>query len=482
MAQSVKVNYILNLINTGSQMLFPLLTFPYACRVIEAEGIGEVSFFTSIISYISLFTCLGIPTYAIREIARVRNDIVAMNRTAVEILSLHLLLTVVGYLVVAVLCLTVPQIKENIPLFLLLSLSIFFTAIGCDWFYQGIEDFKYITVRGLIVKSVSVALLFLFVRTKEDLLLYGAYTVVGILGGNLFNFIRLRKYVHKKYVVLKKLHPFRHIIPVLQVFTFSIITSIYLQLNPVLLGFMKDTLAVGYFTASTKLMMLVLQLSTCLGAVMMPRVSHLLAEKKEADFQVLIQKSYDFTLCLSLPLTTGLIATSPLIIRMLCGEEFLPAIPASQILAPIVLMVAVSNVIGMQVLYPKGKINIVILCCGIGAVTDLVLNCCLVPSFSFIGTSVSYLGAELATTLSMLLIGRKYLSIEYFKKQHILYILGCLFMYVSISFMNGYFPKLNMITLLITEVSAAIVVYIVCLMVGKDTLFMQLLSKLKHNP
>ena len=180
MAQSVKVNYILNLINTGSQMLFPLITFPYVCRVIGADGIGQVNFYNSIVSYISLFTCLGIPMYAIREIARDRNDVVKMNRTALEILLLHTFLTLVGYIVVAILCITVPQIQVNISLFLVLSLTIFFTAIGCEWFYQGIEDFKYITIRGLIIKTISVILLFIFVRSKSDLLYYGCYMVFGL--------------------------------------------------------------------------------------------------------------------------------------------------------------------------------------------------------------------------------------------------------------------------------------------------------------
>lgn len=243
MAQSVKVNYILNLINTGTQMLFPLITFPYVCRVIEADGIGQINFFQSIISYISLFTCLGIPMYAIREIARDRSDVVQMNRTAMEILLLHSMLTLVGYAIVAILCLTVPQIQVNIPLFLILSLTIFFTAIGCEWFYQGIEDFKYITIRGLIIKTVSVVLLFIFVKSKTDLLYYGCYTAFGVLGGNIFNFFRLRKYIHRENIIFSELHIKRHVKPVLKVFSFSVVTSIYLQLNTVLLGFLKNALA-----------------------------------------------------------------------------------------------------------------------------------------------------------------------------------------------------------------------------------------------
>lgn len=184
-------------------MLLPLITFPYACRIIEPAGIGQVNFYSSIISYISLFTCLGIPMYAVREIAKDRNDVIMMSRTAIEILLLHALLSLIGYLIVFILCLTTPQIKEDITLFLILSLTIFFTAIGCEWFYQGIEDFKYITIRGLIVKIASVILLFLFVKTKEDLWLYGVYSVFGILGGNIFNFLRLRKYIHKENIIFR---------------------------------------------------------------------------------------------------------------------------------------------------------------------------------------------------------------------------------------------------------------------------------------
>ena len=353
MAQSVKVNYILNLINTGTQMLFPLITFPYVCRVIEPDGVGQVNFFQSIISYISLFTCLGIPMYAIREIARDRNDVVKMNRTAVEILLLHSMLTLIGYAVVAILCLTVPQIQVNIPLFLILSLTIFFTAMGCEWFYQGIEDFKYITIRGLIIKIISVVLLFIFVKSKTDLLYYGCYTVLGVLGGNIFNFFRLRRYIHRENIIFSELRIKRHIKPVLKVFSFSVVTSIYLQLNTVLLGFFKNALAVGYFAAATKVMHMLLQMSSCLGSVMMPRASHLIAEHRDCEFNALIQKSYDFTLAIALPMTVGLIFCAPSLITALCGVNFENSILPSQVIAPIILMVAISNVFGIQVLFPN---------------------------------------------------------------------------------------------------------------------------------
>lgn len=479
MARSVKTNYILNLVNTGTQLLFPLLTFPYVCRVIEPDGIGQVNFFQSIISYISLFTCLGIPMYAIREIARNRDDVVQMNRTAAEILLLHTVLTLLGYVVVALLCLFVPQVQSNAALFLILSLTIFFTAIGCEWFYQGVEDFLYITVRGIIVKVVSVVLLFLFVKTKDDLLLYGCYVVFGVLGGNIFNFFRLRKYIHRENIVFAELNIKRHIKPVLKVFSFNVVTSIYLQLNNVLLGFFAGTLAVGFFSAATKVMQMLLNLSSCLGSVMMPHASHLIAEGKESEFNALVQKSYDFTLALSLPITVGLIFCAPAIVGVLCGPQFAPSILASQIIAPIILMVGISGVWGIQILYPKGHIDIVTTCCAIGAVTVLVFNLVLIPPFSYVGTAVAYLAAEVAVTVSMFFLGRKYIPVQYVKKSHLNYVIGCLVMAVAL-YLVSLLP-LTDLAMLAAQGCCGMLVYLIALIIGKDALVLQIIHKVRQR-
>ena len=418
MARSVKANYLFNLINSASQLLFPLITFPYASRIMMADGIGQVNFFQSIISYISLFTCLGIPMYAIREIAKVRDNLEKMTRTTVEILLLHAFLTLFGYIIVAAICMTVAKVQTDIPLFLILSVSIFFTAIGCEWFYQGIEDFKYVAIRGIVVKTVSVLLLFLLVKSKEDILWYGAYTVFGVLGGNIFNFIRLRKYLHRDFVGFSKLHPFKHLKPALHIFVFNVIASIYLQLNNVLLGFMKDAEAVGYFTAATKLMVIAVGLSSALGTVMMPRTSNLVAENKMNEFKELVQKSYDFIIASTIPLTIGLMFVSPYIILVLCGVNFTPAILTSQIIALNVLMIGVSNVLGMQILYPMNQINIVILSISIGAITNLLLNLILIPRYGHNGTAIAYMLAETLVSISMFCFGRKYIPVHIFKKEY----------------------------------------------------------------
>lgn len=474
MAKSVKANYLFNLINSASQLLFPLITFPYASRIMMADGIGQVNFFQSIISYISLFTCLGIPMYAIREVAKVRDNPEKMTRITVEILLLHAFLTLLGYMAVAVICLTVTKVQTDIPLFLLLSATIFFTAIGCEWFYQGIEDFKYVAIRGLLVKLLSVVLLFLFVKTKEDILWYGAYTVLGVLGGNIFNFIRLRKYLHRDVIDFRALHPLRHLKPALHVFALNVVISIYLQLNNVLLGFMKDAEAVGYFTAATKIMMITMSISSSLGAVIMPRTSNLIAEGRMDEFRILIQKSYDFVLALAMPLTVGLIFTSPSIILLLSGEGFAPAVLTSQIVASNILMVGLSGVMGIQVLYPLGKINIVILCTLIDAAVNVFFNVLLIPRYGHNGTAVAYMLAEVAVTVSMFLIGRKYIPIQFLKKQHLHYVGGGIVMGGVLYFIS--LLGLSIISTLITMICVGIMVYIIVLLWLKDSIGMVILS------
>lgn len=478
MSKSVKVNYILNLINTGTQLLLPLITFPYASRILFAEGIGKVNFFTSIITYISLFTCIGIPMYAIREIARVRDDEKKMSQTATEILLLHAGLTMVGYIIVALLCLFVPRISTEVPLFLLLSLTILFTAIGCEWFYQGIEDFAYITIRGLIVKALGIIFLFCFVKTREDIIPYAFFTVFGVLGGNLFNFFRLRKYIHKTDLVGYHLQPLRHMKPALKVFVFNVIASIYLQLNTILLGFMADNESVGYYSAAMKLIMPVMSISTALYMAMLPRLSNIVANKDLEKFRELSQKTYDFSIAISLPASIGLILISPYAMNLLSGPYFANSIPVCEIMAFTILFVAISGAMGTQILYSLGKMNLVVRCTFIGSIVDLLLCVLLIPRYSYIGAAYAYLIAEFAVTFSMYFIGKKDLPIRYFKKNISVYVLTSGLMAVVLFFVkqNIHLVDWQMLILLILIGG---LLYLGVIILFKDELAMSVLDKVK---
>lgn len=481
MSKSLKTNYIFNLLNTVSGLLFPLITFPYASRILLADGIGQVNFFQSIIQYITLLTCLGIPMYAIREIAKVRDDVKERNKTAVEILLLHASLTFIGYVIVAILIATVTEIQVDIPLFLILSTTIFFTAIGCEWFYQGVEDFKYITIRGLIVKTFSVVLLFLLVKTKEDILWYAVYSVIGVLGGNIFNFIRLRKYISFKGLSLNRLHPLRHLLPALHIFVLNLVISIYVQLNSVMLGFMADTTSVGLFTAASKLSHMTLGIVSALGTAMLPRLSNLIATGQKEKFDQLSQKAMQFVIAITLPMTVGMILTAPYLIRLFCGDTYTPAILTLQIISPIILAIGISNILGIQILYPQGQENKVIWSTALGAIVNFLLNLWLIPRLVQDGASLATVIAEIVVTVSMIFIGRRFIPINWRNRNYLHYLIGTVCMGVGVWCWMNYSSIQSDVFNLIISCGIGIIIYIIPLVIVKDSFYVELKSIIRKR-
>ena len=317
MGQSIKNNFLLNLSTTITGLLFPLITFPYASRILMADGIGQVQFFQSIIDYVSLCTALGIPLYAVREIARIRDNKELRSRTTIEILLLHAILTLVGYIVVFILAKTVAKIEIDASLFFLLSTTLFFNTIGVAWFYQAIEDFKYITLRSLFVRILSLVALFIFVKTKQDLFYYAGILVIGTVGNNIFNFFRLRKYIKLSKGEFKRLNLLRHLIPALKIFILNLVISIYVNLDSVMLGFLKNEESVGYYAAATRLTKAILGIVSSLGAVLLPRFSNMITNGQKEEFQLLANKAASFTIALSLPMSVGLIFMAAPILNLL---------------------------------------------------------------------------------------------------------------------------------------------------------------------
>ena len=207
---SIKGNIILNGINTVTSILFPIITFPYVSRILMPEGIGIINFQYSIINIITFLTTLGIPTYAIKEIAKNRDDKALRDHIVFEIISLNALMCLLGYVAVFIIASFVPEIQGN-------------------------------------------AVLFKFVTELTDLIAYGFVLVGSTVGNNFINFIHLRSFVSFKSVRFRKLKLLRHIKPALQMFVIGLIINFYGQLNPVMLGFLSDDSAVGFYTAGPKL-------------------------------------------------------------------------------------------------------------------------------------------------------------------------------------------------------------------------------------
>lgn len=474
---SIKNNVVLNYVNTLASIVFPLITFPYAARILLPEGIGLVNFQNSIIGYITLLSSLGIPMYAVREVARVRDNIEERNRVTVEITLLSLLLAAGGYVIVFVVGEFIPQINAHLTLFYILSLSILFTALGVNWFYTAVEDFKFITIRGLIIRCLFVIALFVFVRSKSDLLIYGIVTVGSTVGNNVINFVHLRKYISIFRIDWKQLNVFRHLKPAIRIFVLNLSISIYVQLNPVMLGFLSDNVQVGYFTAGSKISHIILTVVTSMATVLLPRVSNLVQKHEIERFNQLITKVYHYYMALAIPFTIGLIVLSVPLTLVLCGKEFYDASAVVAITAPIVILISITNIIGIQVLYPYGKEDYVTYSTIGGAVINLILDIPLIIWLGAIGASISTVLAEFTVLVIQVHLGKGYISFKYFDKNIRLYAVASIVMAVFVLLTEGLFAK-PILQLLVPTLSG-VIIYSIILYYKKDEILFAILKYLK---
>ena len=470
---SLKNNVVLNYINTLASIVFPLITFPYAARILQPDGIGLVNFQNSIIGYITLLSSLGIPLYAVREVARVRDNVEERNRVTVEIALLSLILAAGGYVIVFAVGELVPQINAHLSLFYILSLSILFTALGVSWFYTAIEDFKFITVRGLIIRVLFVVALFLFVKSKEDLLIYGVVIVGSTVGNEFINFIHLRKFINIFKLNWSKVNIFRHLKPSFSIFVLNLSVSLYVQLNPVMLGFLSDNTQVGYYTAGSKLSYIILSVVTSMATVLIPHVSNMIQVHDTEKFKQLITKVYHYYMALALPFTIGLIVLSVPLTLVICGNSFYEASYVTAITAPVIIFISITNIIGLQVLYPYGKENYVTYSTIGGAVINLIVDIPLILLWGSKGAAIATFCAELAVLLIQVRLGRRYIPFKYFDDSIKLYVLSSILMGVAVFLTSGLFNK--PIIQLLVPTCVGIVVFFLILYYKKDDILFSVL-------
>ena len=202
--KSLKINAILNGMKGLLQVIFPLITFPYISRVLGVGNIGKYNFASSIVSYFLLLAALGIATYAIREGARIRNDRKLFNEFFSEIFSINIISTIVSYILLFICVTTVHYFKSYEVLIFILSWQIFFTTISVEWVYSVYEDYLFITIRSFFFQCLSLILVFLLVRTSNDLNKYAILSVVSSAGSGIINFIYIKKYCDLKLVFDKR--------------------------------------------------------------------------------------------------------------------------------------------------------------------------------------------------------------------------------------------------------------------------------------
>ncbi len=389
---SLKLNFIMNAILTMSSFIFPLITFPYVSRILLPEGTGTVSFATSVVTYFALFAQLGIPTYGIRACAKVRDDKEALSRTVQEIFLINCVMSLLTYIVFFAALFTVPKMQAEKPLFLIISLTIFFNLIGMDWLYKGLERYTYITVTSIIFKFAALIAMFVLIHDKSDYVIYGGISIFAASASNVCNLINVRKYISIRPA--GHYHFRRHMRPILIFFAMSCATTIYTNLDTVMLGFMKTNADVGYYNAAVKIKNVLLGIVTSLGTVLLPRASYYVEHQEMEKFFDITRKAIRFVFIIAVPLMVYFILFAEESVLFLSGEAYVQAILPMQIIMPTLVLIGLTNIMGIQMLVPLGQEKKVLYSEIAGAVVDLILNMILIPRIASAGAAIGTLAAE----------------------------------------------------------------------------------------
>lgn len=406
--QSIRKNVIFNIAYHLLSIIFPLITFPYVSRILLVEGIGKVNFFLSLGNYLSTIAALGITTYGIRAIAKVRDKREEIDKIVKELLTVNMSMAIIC---VATLFLVYPwctKLNDEPQLFVLCCVNIMTSSFGMEWLYSGLEQYEYITKRSFVFKVLSLIALFAFVHTKNDYIWYAAITIFATVGNNFCNAFFSRKIIN--YRKSCKLNIKRHIKPMLLLFAAILAVNIYTNLDSIMLSVISGDYEMGLYVTAVKIKGVLLVLINSISAVLLPRLSYYITEKKEGEYNRILRKSISFVMSISIPLTCFFIANASVSIFVLAGSDYLPSTICMQVIMPILIISGFSNITGNQILIPHGKEKFFTVALMVGAIIDLALNFILIPRYKAVGAAIATLFAELMQATIQIIFSYKYLK------------------------------------------------------------------------
>lgn len=454
MSTSIKKNYLYNVLYQILTIIIPLVTTPYISRVLGAEKIGVYSFRMSIAQYFVMFSMLGINNYGQRTCAALREDRKKLSRTFCEIYLCQLFMSILSICIYLIVSLTLSGEQEIIAF--ILAINVICALFDVTWFFYGMEEFKLITIRSIFVKILTVALIFAFVKTQDDL---WKYTLIISLGSPISVAIYwsiLHKWIDFEKVRIKNI--VLHIKPIIVLFIPVIAVSLYRYMDKIMLGALGTMTETGYYENAEKIINMPLGFINSLGIVMLPRMSNLLSkEGKRNEANRMIDYSMLFVCFLSCGMAFGISAIAPNVVSLLMGEEFVHCIGLIKIISTSMVFFSFANVIRTQYLIPKKKDRSYIISVFAGAIINLIANYFLIPQFQSTGAAIGTVMAEFTVCFVQAVAVRKEINIKKYMFRGIPFAIFGVVMYIIVSKLSN--APVNLVLLTLIQVLIGIFVY-----------------------
>ncbi len=478
--KSLTKNSIFYLFYNILNIAFPFATGIYVARVLLAGAIGEVTYAQNITNYFVIFAFLGIPTYGLREIAKVRDNKTELDKLYSELFIINLISTIVFSLAYVVLIFSVPAFRNNYSLYLITGISIAINAVNIDWLYEGLEEYKLISIRNLLFKILSFILLVIFVRNPNDFLVFAAISVIGTSGNYIFNVIYSRKLVH---FTSKGLNLKRHMKSIMTLTVVNLAIEISTMVDTTMLGAMCDKETVAYYGYGSKIKGILLQIINTFTVVLVPRISLYFKQKKMKEYNNLLTKALKIIILLTVPMIIGIWFTGDYLITKIYGDDFIRSSNVLKILSLNLLISPIGYLLGSRVMLASDHESRMPWCVGIGALINVSLNAALIPIYAETGATIASVISEFVTMVVYVAAAHKF-----FKLSNITHtILSTLAAGTVISlFLFGIscIPMKEWI-ILVCQIVGAVVLYFGTLLLTKEeivtTYLKEFINKMKHH-
>lgn len=392
---SIAHNFIFSSLSTVLNVVVPLVTYPYVARVLGPVAMGKLGVASSLANYFIVGALLGLPVYGVREIAKSARSPDRLSKTGTELFILGAIAALLSTCIYILVVMAVPRYRSDSMLFLVFGSTILASNLSIDWFFQGIEKFRFIGVRNVIVKASFVLALFLLVRVQRDYILYAALFAAANVATAVVNLWTSKRYLRPQ---LRDTAPARHLGPMFVFAVFSFAITAYTNLDFLFLGLFSTDSEAGLYSISIRLVRMVVTVSATLSVVLLPRLSAI-ADSEPGEYTRILRASAASTAMFALPACAGLVATAGDLATAFAGSAFTDAAGSLMITAFIVPIVAASNLLQMQILVPKGREKATLLSFAAGfAAAALVLAFCVKP-YGHIGAAWGMLAGEAAVLM-----------------------------------------------------------------------------------
>lgn len=473
--KSLLKNYIYNLIYQVLVLILPLVTTPYISRVLGAENIGIYSYTLSIVTYFILFGSLGVALYGQREIAYYQKDKKKYSIIFWEIVILRAITMTISLLLFYLIFVNGNQYQIY---YKILILELIGNCIDISWFFQGLEEFKKTVIRNMIIKLISVISIFTFVKSQNDLKIYFWIYVLATSIGNASLWLYLPKFLTK--VKIKEIHLFRHLKPTIGLFIPQIAVQVYTVLDRTMIGaIISDKSEVGFYDQSQKIIKLLMTIITSLGTVMLPRIANTFASGEKEKINNYMKRSFNMVFLLAFPMIFGIISVSKAFVPIFFGDGYDKVAILMKVISPIILFIGLSNVTGTQYLLPTKRQKEYTISVIIGAITNFIMNACLIWKFGAIGASIGTVIAEFTVTAVQLYFVRNDFNFKQIIKISKNYVVSSIAMFI-VCIIIGSVVKSNMISIII-QVIFGVGIYGVCLLALKDEFVNIIIKKVIHK-